>query len=84
MDRGRAALRAMVSELGGVAVEGTRDPAQLVGPYVELALRLREEARAERRFSEADAVRDRLVDLGVAVHDTPAGSTWELGRGPAT
>ncbi|HUO49475.1 MAG TPA: hypothetical protein VMU09_11640 [Acidimicrobiales bacterium] len=81
MDRGRTALRAMVSELGEVALQGTRDPAEVVGPYVELALGLRESARAERRFAEADGVRDRLVALGVEVHDTPEGSTWTLGNG---
>jgi hypothetical protein len=83
MDRGRAALRAMVGELGEIAHQGTRDPAELLGPYVELALGLRDAARADRRFSEADQVRDRLVALGVDVHDTPDGSTWELAAGPA-
>jgi len=84
MDRGRAALRAMVGELGRVAVAGTRDPAELVGPYVELALALRDEARRERRFADADTVRDRLEALGVAVHDTPDGSAWELARDPVS
>ena len=77
-DRARAALRAMVGELGEVAREGTRDPADVVGPYVELALAQRESARHARRFEEADAIRDRLVDLGVEVHDGPEGTSWEL------
>jgi cyanophycinase-like exopeptidase len=80
MDRGRAALRAMINDLGQVALAGTRDPAEVVGPYVELALTLREAARGEKRFAEADAVRDRLVALGVEIHDTPEGSTWGLGE----
>ncbi len=84
MDRGRAALRAMVGELGRVALSGTRDPAELVGPYVELALVLRDQARRERRFADADAVRDRLVALGVAIHDTPDGSAWELDGDPVS
>ncbi len=78
MDRGRAALRSMVSELGQVAESGTRDPATVVGPFVDLALALRSEARSGGRYADADAVRDRLLALGVAVHDTGDGVSWEL------
>ena len=77
-DRARAALRAMVVELGHVARQGTRHPAEIVGPYVELLLAQRELARRDRRFDEADAIRDQLVHLGVEVHDAPEGTTWEL------
>ena len=78
MDRGRAALRAMVSELGLVAEAGTRPLASVVGPFVDLALTLRAEARAGRRYDDADAVRDRLLALGVEIHDTADGVSWEL------
>ena len=57
---------------------GARDPAVVVGPFVELALTLRDAARRERRFADADAVRDRLVALGVEVNDTPDGSQWRV------
>ncbi len=33
---------------------------------------------SRRRFADADALRDALLATGVAVHDTPQGSTWEL------
>jgi hypothetical protein len=81
MDRGRASLRSMITELGRLSEVGTRDPAALIGPYVEVALALRESARKEKRFDEADEVRERLEILGVEVHDTSEGSTWELQRG---
>jgi len=77
MDRGRAALRSMVNELGTVAEVGTRDPAIVVGPFVELALDLRSEARACGRYADADAVRDRLLALGIEVHDTADGVSWK-------
>jgi cysteinyl-tRNA synthetase len=63
-----------------VAESGTRDPATALGPFVDLALALRAEARAGGRYADADAVRDRLLALGVEVHDTPDGVTWELSR----
>jgi hypothetical protein len=78
LDRGRASLRTMVAELGELASLGARDPAGVVGPFVELALALRDSARRERRFEDADAVRDRLVALGVEVNDAAEGSTWRL------
>ena len=64
----------MVAELGELASLGARDPAGVVGPFVELALTLRDAARRERRFEDADAVRDRLVALGVEVNDAAEGS----------
>jgi hypothetical protein len=78
LDRGRASLRAMVAELGELATLGARDLGLVVGPFVDLALSLRDSARRERRFSDADAVRDGLVTLGVEINDTPDGSTWQL------
>ena len=38
----------------------------------------RARARAEKDFATADAVRDRLADLGIVVEDGPQGSTWTL------
>ena len=82
LDRGRASLRAMVEELGRLAEVGAQDPATVVGPFVDLALAMRDAARLERRYADADTVRDRLTSLGVEVHDTADGSTWELAETP--
>jgi cyanophycinase-like exopeptidase len=51
---------------------------QAIEKVVEVALRLRDEARQERRYSEADRLRDALLDLGIEVRDTPVGSEWTL------
>lgn len=77
LDRGKAALRAMVTELGALANEGVRDPSEVFGPFVDLVVSSRDEARSEKRFAEADALRDRLAALGIEIHDSPDGSTWE-------
>ncbi len=78
IDRARGVLRSMVVRLGQVAEVGARDPRDVIGPFVEALLALRASARADRRFADADAVRDRLVDLGVEVRDSPEGTTWQL------
>jgi hypothetical protein len=81
MARARRALRAMVVALAGRARDGLADPAERLGPFIDALLAARAQLRAARAFELADALRDRLVALGVEVHDTPAGTTWEL-RGP--
>jgi hypothetical protein len=77
-DRVRAVLRGLVDQLGQVAAVGTRDPATVVGPFVDLALALRAEARSQGRYADADHVRDALTALGVEIRDTPTGTTWLL------
>ena len=78
LDRGRAALRAMVVRLGQLAEVGARDPRQVLGPFVETVLAIRAEARADRRWKDADVARDRLTELGVEVRDGPNGTEWVL------
>jgi cyanophycinase-like exopeptidase len=70
LDRGRAALRAMILRLGGVAV--------VVPGLVDALVAQRAAARAGGRWDDADAVRDALVALGVEVSDTPEGTSWRL------
>ena len=51
---------------------------QLVGGLVDYLLELRELARREKAFERADAIRERLTELGVAIDDTPAGPRWRV------
>jgi cysteinyl-tRNA synthetase len=52
---------------------------ELVNGLVSYLLDLREQARQEKAFERADGIRDRLIELGVAVEDTPAGPRWRVG-----
>jgi cysteinyl-tRNA synthetase len=47
---------------------------------LDLALELRERARAARDFAAADMVRERLSAIGVRVEDRPGGPRWHLAR----
>ena len=80
-DRGRAAIRRMVVRLGELARTGARDPREVVGGFVQALLAERAEARAGKRFADADRVRDALIANGVEVRDTPDGTVWELNGG---
>ena len=78
LDRARASLRSFILELGRLSEAGARDPRQVVGPLVEALLELRGSARRDRRFADADLVRERLTESGIEVRDTPDGSEWLL------
>ncbi|GAC1378452.1 MAG: hypothetical protein NVSMB4_08120 [Acidimicrobiales bacterium] len=77
-DRGRAVLRGMIVRLGDAAEGGVRDPKEVLGPWVEALLALRAGARADKRWSDADVVRDQLIALGVEVRDGAGGTEWDL------
>jgi hypothetical protein len=81
MDRARSELRGMLVRLGELARTGARDPRSVVGPYVDMALALRESAREQRRFADADAIRDSLLALGIEVRDTARGTEWVIEDG---
>ena len=78
LDRARATLRSMVVRLGEAAGSGLRDPREVVAPFIEALLAARRRAREDRRWAEADALRQRLLEAGVEVKDTPEGTSWDL------
>ena len=78
--RGRAAMRRMIARLGELARTGARDPRETVGGFVDALLAERAAARHDRRFGDADRIRDALVSCGVEVRDTPDGTVWTLRR----
>jgi cyanophycinase-like exopeptidase len=80
-DRAREALRELVVRLAGMARSGVIDPRVRAAPFVDAMLGLRDQARADRRFRDADALRDALASAGVSVRDTPRGSEWDLDAG---
>ncbi len=54
---------------------------ELSAALIEYLLELREDARREKAFDRADAIRVRLQELGVSVEDTPGGPRWRAGPG---
>ncbi len=39
---------------------------------------MRQEYRVAREWAKADAIRDRLAELGIIINDGPEGSTWQI------
>ncbi len=72
-------------ELGGDVLGIVRDEIEAGGANAEreeglirLLIDLRAEARANKDFAQADAIRDRLKDLGVTLEDRPDGTIWRI------
>jgi cysteinyl-tRNA synthetase len=50
-----------------------------LGPLVEEVLKLRDELRRQKRWAEADLLRECLQRANVMVEDTGGGARWRVG-----
>ena len=74
--RARATLRGMITRLAQLATEGMVERRDIVAPFVVALLDLRLTARAEKRWADADAIRDVLVAAGIEIRDRPGATDW--------
>ena len=72
--RERAALVALVDQAADASLDRGR---ALAGPVVDALVRVRASARTDGDWERSDELRDVIASIGVEVHDTPGGSTWE-------
>lgn len=79
-----AAIDDMYRELGGEILGIIPDDlaeeagGELAEGLMEIILDIREEYRETKQWEEADALRSRLAELGVALDDRPEGTIWRL------
>ena len=45
---------------------------------IEKLIKQRQEARKKKNWKEADAIRDKLKEMGIILEDTPQGTKWRL------
>jgi cyanophycinase-like exopeptidase len=76
-DAERAHVRTVLSQLATRSGSSV-DVREAVAPFVEAMLVLRKQARDDKRWADADAVRDALIACGVEVRDTADGVEWSL------
>ncbi len=74
---GSDVLGLRLGEHAGGVTEGHRD---VVDGLVRLLIDMRQQARQARDWAQADAIRDRLGELGIVLEDGPEGTRWRLGR----
>jgi cysteinyl-tRNA synthetase len=58
----------------------SRADGESVDALVRLLIEIRQEARQTRNWDQADRIRDRLVEMGIALEDGPEGTRWRLSR----
>lgn len=78
-DSGKAALEAaaaLLRELGGVLGLLNKQQDTSLDDEVESLIAQRNQARKDRDFQKADAIRDQLKDMGIVLEDTPQGVKW--------
>jgi hypothetical protein len=60
-------------------LEAARERERLVEPLIDALLEVRQQARASGDFETADAIRQRLLELGVEIFDSPEGTEYRVG-----
>ncbi len=81
---GLAAIDDLYRQLGGDVLAIIPDDlteevgGELVEELMDIILDIRQQYREAKDWERADALRDRLTELGIAVDDRPEGTTWRL------
>jgi cysteinyl-tRNA synthetase len=57
---------------------GTKNLDAAVDGLIALLLEQREAARDRKDFAAADAIRDRIIAMGINIEDTPSGPRWSV------
>lgn len=67
-----------VFDVLGLKNETSNDQNQKLGATVELLIKMRNEARAEKNFSLSDKIRDELIKIGIQLKDSNDGTAFTI------
>ncbi len=80
---GREAIElalSLIRELGGVLGLFTKETKKSLDAEVEELIKKRTEARKNKDWAAADAIRDKLKEMNIILKDTPDGVKWSIAR----
>jgi cysteinyl-tRNA synthetase len=69
-------LAELAKVLGFTLEEPARPPLD-AGPLIQLLIEIRDELRKAKQWQLADMIRQRLIELGITLEDTPKGTVWK-------
>lgn len=75
LESARAAFSA-INDVLDIVPDRAEDPE--TAKFVEEKLAARKQARADRDFAKADAIREELEKKGIEIKDGPAGTSWKV------
>ena len=78
ISQARETLRDLIVLMGTEAVSSPGNRAECLAPLADALLELRQKYRANKQWTEADAIRDTLQSADIAVEDFENGSKWRL------
>lgn len=67
-----------MTEVLGVELKTEKQVGNMTAELVEYILELRTEAKKEKNYAKADAIRDRLADMGISIKDGRDKTTWSI------
>ena len=67
-----------VFDILGLKNETSNDQNQKLGATVELLIKMRNEARAEKNFALSDKIRDELIEIGIQLKDSNDGTAFTI------
>ena len=77
-DAPRPAAAPLIAEFVSDTTPATPSARDLIAPAVDRLIALRAAARAEKRYADADAIRDAIEALGVELVDQADGVSWSV------
>jgi peptidase E len=78
ISQAREILREWIALMGTALASTPRTTLECLGPLVEEILKLRDKLRTQKRWAEADLLRDCLQRANVMVEDTGGGVRWRV------
>ena len=83
ISQAREILRGMIVQLGLRFDELPKDTPSILAPLMAILMEIRGKLRSARLWELADMMRDKLLQEGIIVEDTPDGPKWHLKGAPA-
>jgi hypothetical protein len=78
ISQARDTLRDLIVLTGNELTSSPRNQAECLAPLVETLLELRQQFREKKQWAEADAIRDALQSVQIAVEDAKNKSKWRV------